>query len=101
MPYKDPSKQKAYQREWQRHSRHLSKGGSRVLHEPVNIKTAIGLLSVLAYLIREVLLSKEGDIYTKARTAGYLVSIGLRAVETADLEARLVDLEEKVFGGEK
>jgi len=74
--------------------------GSKVLHEPENVKTAIGLLSVLGYLIREVLLAKEGDIYTKARTAGYLVSIGLRAVETADLEARLANLEEKVFGGE-
>ena len=34
-------------------------------------------------------------------TAGYLISIGLRAVEVADLEARLTDLENKVMGGKK
>lgn len=100
MPYNDPLKQKTYQRQWQRQRRLLTSGGSKVLHEPENVKTAIGLLSVLAGLIREVLTDKEGDIYLKARTAGYLISIGLKAVETADLESRLTSLENKVFGGE-
>lgn len=101
MPYNDPLKQKTYQRQWQRQRRLLSNGkGSKVLQNPENVKTAIGLLSVLAGLIREVLTDKEGDIYLKARTAGYLISIGLKAVETADLESRLTSLENKVFGGE-
>ena len=100
MPYSDPTRQKEYQRQWQRQNRHISKRGSTVLQNPENVKTAIGLLSVLAGLIREVLTDKEGDIYLKARTAGYLISIGLKAVETADLESRLTSLENKVFGGE-
>ena len=68
---------------------------------PETTKTAAGLLSVLAGLIREVLTTKEGDIFMRARTAGYLISIGLKAVEVADLEARLTSLENKVWGGKK
>ena len=37
----------------------------------------------------------------RARTAGYLISIGLKAVEVADLEARLTSLEKAVLGGKR
>ena len=64
-------------------------------------RTAQGLLHVLSNLIGEVLSTKEGDVFMRARTAGYLISIGLKAVEVADLEARLVNLETAVLGGKK
>ena len=103
MPYKDPKKQKEYQRQWQRTRRAGETVEFKVLRvsSPEEIKTAQGLLSVLGNLIEEVLTTKQGDIFMKARTAGYLISIGLKAVEVADLEARLTNLENKVLEGRK
>ena len=103
MPYKDPEKQKEYQRQWQRQRRTGETVGFKVLRvsSPEEIRTARGLLIVLGNLIGEVLTTKQGDVFMKARTAGYLISIGLKAVEVADLEARLTDLENRVVGGKK
>ena len=84
MPYKDPKKQKEYQREYQRLrraggcTRAVIKPASKTLNHEMT-KTAAGLLNVLANLIREVLTTTEGDIFIRARTAGYLISIGLKA----------------------
>ena len=96
MAYKDKEKQKEYQREWQRQRRTGETVGFKVLRvsSPEEIRTAQGLLGVLGNLIGEVLTTKQGDIF-----AGYLISIGLKAVEVADLEARLTNLENKVWGG--
>ncbi len=103
MPYKDPEKQKEYQREWQRRKRAGETVGFKVLRvsSPEEVRTAQGLLGVLGNLIGEVLATKQGDIFMRARTAGYLISIGLKAVKVADLEARLTSLENKVWGGKK
>ena len=103
MPYKDLGKQKEYQREWQRQRRAGETVGFKVLRvsSPEQVKTAQGLLGVLAGLIGEVLATKQGDIFMQARTAGYLISIGLKAVEVADIEARLTSLENKVLGGKR
>ena len=103
MPYKDPEKQKEYQRQWQRQRRAGETVGFKVLRvsSPEQVKTAQGLLGVLAGLIGEVLTTKEGDTFMRARTAGYLISIGLKAVEVADLEARLTNLENKIMGRQK
>ena len=90
MPYKDLGKQKEYQREWQRQRRAGETVGFKVLRvsSPEEIRTAQRLLSVLGHLISEVLITKQGDIFMKVRTAGYLISIGLKTIEVADLEAR-------------
>ena len=103
MPYTDGEKQKEYQRQWQRQRRAGETVGFKVLRvsSPEQVKTARGLLGVLGNLIGEVLTTKQGDIFMRARTAGYLISIGLKAVEVADLEARLTNLENKVLGGKK
>jgi hypothetical protein len=95
MPYKDAEKQKEYQRQYQR-NRRAGKPSSITLNRtssPEEIKTASALLFVLSNLIKEVLDTDKGDVFLRARTAGYLISIGLKAVETADLEARLTKLE--------
>jgi len=101
MPYKDPAKQKEYQRQWQRQRRAGENVGFKVLQvsSPEEIRTAQWLLAVLGNLIGEVLTTKQGDIFMRARTAGCLISIGLKAVEVADLEARLTSLENKIIGG--
>ena len=103
MPYRDKEKQKEYQREWQRQRRAGETVGFKVLRvsSPEQVRTAQGLLHVLGSLIGEVLTTKQGDIFMRARTAGYLISIGLKAVEVADLEARLANLENKVLGGKR
>lgn len=97
MPYKDAERQKEYQRQWQRSRRAGKADRFKVLRasSPVEIRTAAALLAVLSSLIRDVLETKDGDVFIRSRTAGYLISIGLRAVETADLEARLERLEGK------
>lgn len=103
MPYKDQERQKEYQRQWQRSRRAGQSDRFKVLrvNTPVEMRTASALLTVLSALIREVLESNEGDVFMRSRTAGYLISIGLRAVETADLEARLTHLEDKLLGGKR
>jgi hypothetical protein len=105
MPYKDKSKQKAYQREYQclrRAGQSIGNRGIEVIHavKLEQTRTAQGLLHILAGLIKEVLETKEVDVFMRSRTAGYLISIGLRAVEVADLESRVSNLE-KVMGGQK
>jgi hypothetical protein len=106
MPYKDKAKQKAYQREYQRLRRAgqpIKEHGLKVL-QPVNleqVRTAQGLLRILGHLIGEVLETKEGDVFMRSRTAGYLISIGLKAVEVADLESRITNLENKIMGGQR
>ncbi len=103
MPYKDPEKQKQYQRQWQRARRAGEITGFKVLRvsSPDEIRTANALLTVLAGLIKEVLETKDGDVFMRARTAGYIISIGLKAVEVADLESRLDNLENKIMGGQR
>lgn len=103
MPYKDPLRQREYQRQWQRARRVGETGQFKVLRvsSPEEIRTATALMAVLAGLIKEVLETQEGDVFIRSRTAGYLISIGLRAVEVADLECRLTDLENRILGGQK
>jgi hypothetical protein len=103
MPYKDIGQQREYQREWQRRKRTGEVAGFKVLRisSPEEIRTANALLTVLTLLIKEVLESEQGDTFIRARTAGYLISIGLKAVEVADLEKRLTNLENKVLGGKQ
>ena len=101
MPYKDPERQREYQRQWQRSKRAGSSLGFKVLRvsSPEEIRTAHALLTILAGLIKQVLGTKEGDVFMRSRTAGYLISIGLRAVEVADLEGRVANLENKIMEG--
>ena len=106
MPYKDPEKRRSYNRDYQRLRRAGQPTGSRgieVIH-PSNleqIETARGLLRVLGGLIGDVLTTEQGDVFMRSRTAGYLISIGLRAVEVADLESRIDNLENKIMGGQR
>ena len=103
MPYKNLERQKEYQRQWQRARRAGEITGFKVLRVSSldEIRTANALLTILAGLIKEVLETKEGDVFIRSRTAGYLISIGLKAVEVADLESRITNLENNIMGGKK
>jgi hypothetical protein len=105
MPYKDPEKQKAYNREYKRRQR-LAKKKDTKSQTPVQlfrreesefrIKTANDILELLADTIRQVRsleFTEPKDTLGKTRTIGYLAQIALRAVETANLEGRIEALE--------
>ena len=94
MPYANTEKNKQYQREYQRLKR-AGKTGSVKENLAFNLdqaQTAKGLTKLLAETILEVKES-NADTIIKARLLGYLIGIGLKCVETADLEQRLTNLE--------
>ncbi len=96
MPYADKEKQKAYQRDYQRMKRAGEGEVKRQKKKPLTIEeiaTAAGIRDLLAETIREVKEAKL-DTVVKARCIGYLCGVGLKAVETADLEQRITRLEE-------
>lgn len=103
MSFKDPEKRRSYNREYQRLRRAGQPSGSRGV-EVIRVsnleqtETARGLLRVLGELIGDVLNSKQGDAFIKARTVAYVVSVALRAIETSDLETRVSNLETKMEG---
>jgi len=93
MPYSDPEKAREYQREYQRVKRAGSSGTSALdLPESVRIKTAEDVRMLLETTINEVR-EAEVDVLVKARCIGYLAGITMKAIETANLEARLTDVE--------
>jgi hypothetical protein len=96
MPYKDPEKRKAYQRDYSRRRRAGSpKKSPSNLPGTLKVTTARDVLELLSETIGEVR-EAEGETFVKARVIGYLAGVTLKAVETADLEARLAALEKKL-----
>ena len=99
MPYADPERAREYQREYQRERRTGSPSASALgLPTSVRIKTAEDVRNLLETTINEVR-EAEADALVKARCVGYLVGITLKAIETANLEARLIDVEEMLKEG--
>jgi hypothetical protein len=93
MPYADPEKAREYNREYQR----VKRAGSSVtsaldLPASVRIKTAEDVRVLLETTINEVR-EADVDVLAKARCIGYLAGITMKAIETANLEARLTDVE--------
>lgn len=102
MAYKDPKKQAEYQREYQRMKRSGESGTPRTAGKTLNpedAQTAKGLLDLLSTVIAEVR-AEPGDTFIKARLTAYLISIGLKCVETAELERRITELERTLKEGE-
>lgn len=94
MPFADPERAREYQRDYQRQRRNGSANGTKVdLPTEVRIRTAqdvLGLLEGTVNMVRRA----EADDLVKARVIGSLAGACLKAIETATLEARLVDVEE-------
>ena len=65
---------------------------------PADTQTAAGMLAVLSEQIA-ILRELDADPFMRARCLAYVASVGLRAVETAELEARLTELERRLNGG--
>lgn len=97
MSYKNPDKQREYQREYQRMRRVPTGGcqtpGQTLLNPEFRLKTARDVLELIAEQVAAVRAETEAGTLEKARVVGYLAGIALRAVEVADLSDRLEAVE--------
>lgn len=100
MPFKDPEKNREYMREYHRARRAgLPMKPVRKALSPEDTRTARGMLAILGEQIA-ILRTLKADPFIKARCIAFVVSVGLRAVDTADIEARLTALESRLNGGQ-
>ncbi len=102
MPYKDPEKRRVYQREYQRLRRAgvSETPGQTIIPLPFRLETARNVLALLEEQVNAVRAEPEAGTLEKARAVGYLASIALKAVEVADLSAR-VEAVERVLRGRR
>lgn len=95
MPYRDPERQREYQREYGR----LRRTGDAQTPNQTLVPVAFRLkkaADVLALIEEQVGAVRGDDTLTtveRARTVGYLASIALRAIEAGDLAARVEAVE--------
>jgi hypothetical protein len=96
MSYKDPEKQRDYQREYKRMQRAGSSQtpGQTLVPLPFRLKTAQDVLALIEEQVNAVREEPEAGTLEKARTVGYLAGIALKAVEVADLSGRVEALEQ-------
>ena len=95
MPFADPERRREYQRERARLRRAgRAEAPARVeLPEPVRVQTARDVLELLEEQLNLLRADLGLGTVERARAIGSLAGVALRAVETADLEARLAALE--------
>lgn len=95
MPYRDPERRREYQRE---RARLLRAGRADApvkaeLPSPVRIQTARDVLELLGEQLNALRADPSLRTVERARALGGLAGVTLRAIETANLEARLAALE--------
>jgi hypothetical protein len=95
MPYKDPEKQRQYQREHKRARRQGSRTppGQVALPSPFRLRVAEDLVGLLEEQFDAVRTDPRAGTLEKARCIGSLVSVALRVLEQRDLTARVEALE--------
>lgn len=104
MPFSNPERRREYQRERSRRRRAERRAGidgpPEVIPttpniEPTELRTAADALAVLREQVNAVRTDPAAGVQTRARTVAYLMSIALRAIEVADLTARIAALESR------
>ena len=95
MPYRDSETQRVYKREWARMKRagEVVPRGTIVLPVEFRLQTAMDVLVLLAEQVTLVRDDPDVGVLERARCIGYLASVALRAVETADLSSRIDALD--------
>jgi hypothetical protein len=98
-PYKDPAKK----REWERNYRRLQRAGmtksntnlprTLIKYPEVRIETARDYLHIINAMIDEVRNTPDATIVERARAIGYLIGVGLKALEIGSFEDRLAQIE--------
>ena len=96
MPYKDPETRRDYQRDYKRMQRAGSgqTPGQTLLPPSFRLKTAQDVLELLQEQINNVRQEPDARTLEKARAVGHLAGIALKAVEVANLSARLEAVEQ-------
>jgi hypothetical protein len=103
MPFSDPDRARAYQREYRR----LHRAGAGCtspttpgitpcttpLPLPFRLKTAADVLDLLEEQIAAVRGDQEAGILEKARCIGFLAGVSLKAIDVGNLAARVEMLE--------
>jgi hypothetical protein len=95
MPYADPEKRRAYDRERRRRKRAeaLQEAGTqKKVSTPTRAGSVADIQEILADEVARVR-EEDCDVVIRARTVGYLAGVLLRAFELGDLEKRLAALE--------
>ncbi len=104
MPYADPEKAKAYAKTYRR-TRRAGDQCSTPVHPAIPIevrfRTAADVVKVLEEQVGAVKADTTLGTTDRARTIGYLASVGLRAIEAGNLAARIEALESVLKNREK
>jgi hypothetical protein len=100
MPYKNPDRQRAAKREHARRNRSGTPRGTLgpLLDGATRLRTAQDVLAVIESQIEAVLDDSEVGTAERARTTATLCGVALRAIEQADLAARVGALERALEG---
>jgi hypothetical protein len=95
LPFLDAERRREYQRDRARLRRagRTDSPAKVALPDPIRVQTARDVLDLLAEQINILRADLSLGSVERARTLGALAGVALRAVETADLEARLAALE--------
>lgn len=95
MPFRDPERWREHERDRSRLQRagRVDVPGEVALPAPTRVQTARDVLELLGEQINLLRADLGLGTVERARTLGALAGVALRAVETADLEARLAALE--------
>ena len=95
MPYRDPDKRRAYDREYKRSARagDSPTPGQTLVPLPFRLKTAADVLKLLEEQVAAVRGEPNAGTLEKARCVGYLAGVALKAIEAGDLAARLEAVE--------
>ena len=96
MPYKDADRARQYQREYRR-TRRSGDRCTTPVHPAIPIETRLRTAADVIDLLEDQIGLVRGDpgagTLEKARTVGYLLSVGLKAIEAGNLFARIEMLE--------
>ena len=95
MPYRDPGRQREYQREYGRMRRAgvAQTPGQTLVPLPFRLKTAADVLTLVAEQVAAVRDDPDVGTVERARCVGYLAGVALKAIEAGDLAARVEAVE--------
>jgi len=99
VPYRDPERRRAYQREYKRGARAVDASNPastpRLTQLPADfrLKAAADVLALLEQQVEAVRADETAGTLERARCIGYLAGVSLRAIEAGQLAVRLEALE--------
>ena len=92
-PYKDPEKQRQYQREWAR-----KRVSTKTNAEP-SLEFKLGSIEDLRWIFEQIIsevLPAEMDLGIKGRVVAQLINAGCKLLEQSELEASMTAVEERL-----